>query len=82
MIDEINGVGRVYAKFVDPQVAQMVLKVLAGRGFVGRSIVVTLLTDDSQMTPPLNLIFAPQPSEPSTPPPSTWSSTRMRDSYV
>jgi len=69
MIDEANGVGRVYVKFTDPQAAQAALKALAGRSFAGRSIVATLLTDDSQTTPPLNLIFAPQPSEPSAPPP-------------
>ena len=69
MIDEANGVGRVYVKYVEPQAAQAALKSLAGRSFAGRSIVATLLTDDSQTTPPLNLIFAPQPSEPSAPPP-------------
>lgn len=69
MVDEANGVGRVYVKFADSQAAQAALKTLAGRSFAGRSIVATLLTDDSQTTPPLNLIFAPQPTEPSAPPP-------------
>ena len=33
MINGANGVGRVYMKFVDPQVAQVALKALAGRSF-------------------------------------------------
>lgn len=69
MIDEANGVGRVYVKYAGAESAQQALNTLAGRSFAGRSIVATLLTDDSQTTPPLNLIFAPQPSEPSAPPP-------------
>lgn len=60
---------RVYVKLVDPRAAQEALKALAGRSFSGRSIVVTLLADDSQTASPLNLIFAPLPSEPSASPP-------------
>ncbi|KAL4242435.1 Splicing factor U2AF subunit [Abortiporus biennis] len=62
--DEAAGVGRVYVKFVHPDSAKAALKALAGRSFAGRSIIATLLTDDSQTTPPLNLIFAPQPEAP------------------
>lgn len=63
-VDEAAGVGRVYVKFHDPEGAQKALNALAGRSFAGRSIVATLLNDYSQTTPPLNLIFAPQPEEP------------------
>lgn len=62
--DEAAGVGRVYVKFQDPHSAADALKALAGRSFAGRSIIATLLTEDSQVTPPLNLIFAPQPEAP------------------
>jgi splicing factor U2AF 65 kDa subunit len=62
--DEAAGVGRVYVKFVDAASASTALKNLAGRSFAGRSIIATLLTEDSQTTPPLNIIFAPQPAEP------------------
>jgi splicing factor U2AF 65 kDa subunit len=62
--DEAAGVGRVYVKFSDPASATAALKGLAGRSFAGRSIIATLLSDDSQTTPPLNLIFAPQPDAP------------------
>lgn len=62
--DEAAGVGRVYVKFHDPTSAADALKSLAGRSFAGRSIIATLLSDDSQTTPPLNLIFAPQPEAP------------------
>ena len=62
--DEASGVGRVYVKFVDTVGAQGALKALAGRSFAGRSIIATLLSEDSQTTPPLNLIFAPQPEAP------------------
>ena len=65
MVDEAIGVGRVYVKFADSQAAQAALKTLAGRSFVGKGIVATLSTDDSQMTPLLNLIFVPQPGLPS-----------------
>ncbi|KIM56285.1 hypothetical protein SCLCIDRAFT_1220435 [Scleroderma citrinum Foug A] len=59
--DEAAGVGRVYVKFIDARDAQAGLKALAGRSYAGRSIIATALNEDSQMTPPLNLIFAPQP---------------------
>ncbi|KAL0569321.1 hypothetical protein V5O48_012654 [Marasmius crinis-equi] len=62
--DEAAGVGRVYVKYVDADGASRALKSLAGRSFAGRSIVATLLSEDSQTTPPLNLIFAPQPEAP------------------
>lgn len=63
-MDEAAGVGRVYVKFYDPHSAAGALKALAGRSFAGRSIIATLLDDNSQTTPPLNLIFAPQPEAP------------------
>lgn len=62
--DEAAGVGRVYVKYVDGESAGNALKALAGRSFAGRSIIATLLSEDSQTTPPLNLIFAPQPDAP------------------
>ena len=62
--DEAAGVGRVYVKFIDAQDVQAGLKALAGRSFTGRSIIMTVLNEDSQTTPPLNLIFAPQPDAP------------------
>ena len=62
--DEAAGVGRVYVKFVNAQDAQSALKALAGRSFAGRSIIATVLNEDSQTTPLLNLIFAPQPDAP------------------
>lgn len=61
--DEAMGVGRVYVKFRNSGTAAMALKSLAGRSFAGRSIIATLLSDDSQTTPPLNLIFAPEPED-------------------
>ncbi|GAW04796.1 rrna primary transcript binding protein [Lentinula edodes] len=63
-IDEAAGVGRVYVKYVDSHSASAALKSLAGRSFAGRSIIATLLSEESQTTPPLNLIFAPQPDAP------------------
>lgn len=63
-IDEAAGVGRVYVKYTDHEAASASLKGLAGRSFAGRSIIATLLSEDSQTTPPLNLIFAPQPEAP------------------
>lgn len=63
-LDEAAGVGRVYVKYVDEESANKALNALAGRSFGGRSIVATVLNEDSQTTPPLNLIFAPQPEEP------------------
>ncbi|KAG9312984.1 hypothetical protein JVU11DRAFT_6422 [Chiua virens] len=62
--DEAAGVGRVYVKYVDASSAQAGLKALAGRSFAGRSIIATVLNEDSQTTPPLNIIFAPQPDAP------------------
>ncbi|KAF5362230.1 hypothetical protein D9756_002504 [Leucocoprinus leucothites] len=63
-IDEAAGVGRVYVKYLDTMSASAALNALAGRSFAGRSIIATLLSDDSQTTPPLNIIFAPQPDAP------------------
>jgi splicing factor U2AF subunit len=63
-MDEAAGVGRVYVKFEDPYSAQAALQALAGRSFGGRSIIATLLSDDSNTTPPLAIIFAPQPEAP------------------
>jgi splicing factor U2AF subunit len=63
-MDEAAGVGRVYVKFEDPYSAQAALQALAGRSFGGRSIIATLLSDDSNTTPPLNIIFAPAPEAP------------------
>jgi len=62
--DEAAGVGRVYVKYDGTEGANQALKALAGRSFAGRSIIATLLSEDSQTTPPLNLIFAPQPDAP------------------
>lgn len=63
-VDEASGVGRVYVKYADSESATAALNSLAGRSFAGRSIIATLLSEDSQTTPPLNLIFAPQPDAP------------------
>jgi len=63
-LDEASGVGRVYVKYAAPESASQALNALAGRSFAGRSIIATLLSEDSQTTPPLNLIFAPQPDAP------------------
>jgi splicing factor U2AF subunit len=63
-LDEAAGVGRVYVKYSSPESASKALNALAGRSFAGRSIIATLLSEDSQTTPPLNLIFAPQPDAP------------------
>ncbi|KAG1741186.1 hypothetical protein EDB19DRAFT_1706814, partial [Suillus lakei] len=62
--DEGAVVGHVYVKYVDAEGAQTGLKALAWRSFVGRSIIATILNEDSQTMPPLNLIFAPQPDAP------------------
>lgn len=62
--DEAAGVGRVYVKYEDAASASAALNSLAGRSFAGRSIIATVLSEDSQTTPPLNLIFAPQPDAP------------------
>ncbi|KAF8159687.1 hypothetical protein B0H34DRAFT_654826 [Crassisporium funariophilum] len=63
-LDEAAGVGRVYVKYTTPESATAALNSLAGRSFAGRSIIATLLSEDSQTTPPLHLIFAPQPDAP------------------
>ena len=63
-IDEASGVGRVYVKYRDADGANKGLNSLAGRSFAGRSIIATLLSEDSQTTPPLTIIFAPQPEAP------------------
>ncbi|THH05493.1 hypothetical protein EW146_g9888 [Bondarzewia mesenterica] len=70
-VDEAAGVGRVYVKYADSIGAGAAMKALAGRAFAGRSIIATLLSEDSQTTPPLELIFAPQPvaPQPDAPPP-------------
>ncbi|KAG5219906.1 Splicing factor U2AF [Salix suchowensis] len=62
--DEAAGVGRVYVKYYDAESANKGLKSLAGRSFAGRSIIATILSEESATTPPLNLIFAPQPDAP------------------
>ena len=62
--DEASGVGRVYVKYTDSNGAAAAMKALAGRAFAGRSIIATVLSEDSQTTPPLELIFAPQPDAP------------------
>ena len=62
--DQANGVGRVYVKYTDAPGAAAAMKALAGRSFAGRSIIATLLGEDSQTTPPLEVIFAPQPDAP------------------
>ena len=62
--DEAAGAGWVYVKFVNVQDAQSALKALAGQSFAGRSIIATVLNEDSQTTPPLDLIFSPQPDAP------------------
>jgi splicing factor U2AF subunit len=63
-VDEAAGVGKVYVKYQTADGANTALKNLAGRSFAGRSIIATLLGEDSQITPPLHLIFAPQPEAP------------------
>ena len=65
--DEASGVGRVYVKFADSQAANSALNALAGRSFAGRSIIATLLSDNSQTTPPLAIIFGS--GQPPPPPP-------------
>jgi splicing factor U2AF subunit len=62
--DEASGVGRVYVKYAEAAAANRALKGLAGRSFAGRSIIATVLSEDSQTTPPLHIIFAPQPDAP------------------
>jgi splicing factor U2AF subunit len=70
--DQANGVGRVYVKFVDSMGALSGMKALAGRSFAGRSIIATLLGEDSQTSPPLDVIFAPQPDAPPPLPLEDW----------
>lgn len=62
--DEAAGVGRVYVKYEEANSAANALNTLAGRSFAGRSIIATLLSENSQTTPPLNLIFSQQPPPP------------------
>ena len=62
--DEAAGVRQVYVKFIDVLDTQAGLKALAGHLFAGRSIITTVLNEDSQTMPPLNLIFVPQPDAP------------------
>ena len=57
-VDEAAGVGRVYVKYKSSDGANMALKALAGRSFGGRSIIATLIADDAQTTPPLDIIFS------------------------
>jgi splicing factor U2AF subunit len=61
-INEDAGVGRVYVKFATPDGANAALRALAGRAFAGRSIVATLLADDADSSPPLDVIFS-KPAE-------------------
>ncbi|KAJ7760448.1 hypothetical protein B0H16DRAFT_1532332 [Mycena metata] len=63
-VDEAAGVGRVYVKYEEAASAHRALKGLAGRSFAGRSIIATILSEDSQTTPPLHIIFAPEPEAP------------------
>lgn len=63
-MDEAAGVGRVYVKYKTAEASNKALNSLAGRSFAGRSIIATLLSEESQTTPPLNIIFAPQPEAP------------------
>ncbi|VDC00959.1 unnamed protein product [Peniophora sp. CBMAI 1063] len=62
--DEAAGVGRVYVKYRDGASAGRAMQAIAGRSFGGRTIIVTLLSEDMNVTPPLELIFAPQPEAP------------------
>lgn len=63
-VDEAAGVGRVYVKYKTTEGSNNALNSLAGRSFAGRSIIATLLSEESQTTPPLNIIFAPAPEAP------------------
>ncbi|KAH7106043.1 hypothetical protein BKA62DRAFT_809497 [Auriculariales sp. MPI-PUGE-AT-0066] len=71
--DEAAGVGRVYIKYFKPSDAQTALRSLAGRSFGGRSIICTLLTENSDTSPPLAIIFGnddqPAPPVDDAPPP-------------
>jgi len=66
--DEAAGVGRVYVKYADNNAASSALNALAGRSFAGRSIIATLLSDNSQTTPPLAIIFGSGQVPPPPPP--------------
>ncbi len=63
-LDEAAGVWRVCVKYTSRGSVPQALNALAGRSFAGCPIITTLLSEDSQTTPPLNLIFAPQPDAP------------------
>jgi len=80
--DEDSGVGRVYVKFVDADSAGKALASLAGRAFAGRSIVATLLADDADTSPPLDIIFAPPGGEDPPPPPPTDAPPVPPDAYM
>ncbi len=81
--DEDSGVGRVYVKFADADSAGKALASLAGRAFAGRSIVATLLADDADTSPPLDVIFAPPGGEePPPPPPPTDAPPVPPDAYM
>ena len=67
--DEAMGVGRVYVKYVDSTGAGKALAQLAGRAFAGRSIVATLISDDADVSPSLDVIFAPEDGSGDAPPP-------------
>ena len=77
--DENAGVGRVYVKFADADGAGKALAGLAGRAFAGRSIVATLLADDADASPPLDVIFAPAGDVP--PPPPSEAPPAAPDNY-
>lgn len=66
--DEGAGVGRVYVKYSNPDSAKGALEELAGRSFAGRSIIATILSDNSQTTPPLAIIFGSGIPPPPPPP--------------
>ncbi|KZV92384.1 hypothetical protein EXIGLDRAFT_614425 [Exidia glandulosa HHB12029] len=70
-VDEAAGVGRVYVKYYKASDASTALRSLAGRSFAGRSIIATLLSEASQASPPLSIIFSSQPAPPpeDAPPP-------------
>ena len=62
--DEAADIGRMYAKLIDTRHAQSALKALARQSFAGQSIIAMMLNEDSQTTPPLNMIFSPQSDAP------------------
>lgn len=73
-VDEAAGVGRVYVKYKTTEGSNNALNSLAGRSFAGRSIIATLLSEESQTTPPLNIIFAPAPEAPAVIRKEEWDS--------